>query len=109
MKGIGVDIVDLDRLDISNEKFVKRILSLHEYEVFQSLSSRRQLEFLGGRFAAKEAYMKANHVGLGGLSFQSIEILNHSDGSPYFANDPHASISISHEEKYAIAFVIKEE
>ena len=59
MKGIGVDIVDLERLDIHNLHFVKRVLSSREYEIFTRIqSSRRQLEFLGGRFAGKEAYMK---------------------------------------------------
>ena len=34
MKGIGVDIVDLERLDIHNLHFVKRVLSSREYEIF---------------------------------------------------------------------------
>lgn len=108
MKGIGVDIVDLERLNIHNLHFVKRILSSREYEIFTRLQSpRRQLEFLGGRFAGKEAYMKACHVGIGAMSFQDIEILNDKNGVPYLHN-PHAHISISHEKKYAVAFVLIE-
>lgn len=108
MRGIGVDIVDLERLDIDNLHFVQKILSPQEYMVFTQMSSRkRKLEYLGGRFAGKEAYMKAYHKGLGSFRFQDIVILNTDDGCP-FLNDEYAHISISHENKYAIAFVIIE-
>lgn len=106
--GIGVDIIDLDRLDVENKYFVERILTVNEYAVFSSMKSyQRKLEYLGGRFAAKEAYLKAKHVGLGAIGFHDIEILNDKDGCPYL-NDKNAQISISHEKKYAIAFVIIE-
>jgi len=106
--GIGVDIVDLDRFDLDNVHFIERILTVNEYKVFQSMKSKkRQLEYLGGRFAGKEAYLKACQLGLGGIDFHDIEILNREDGSPYL-NDSHAQISLSHEKKYVIAFVIKE-
>lgn len=108
MKGIGVDIVDLERLDINNLHFVQKILAPQEYTAFCQMSShKRKLEYLGGRFAGKEAYMKAYHKGLGHFHFHDIIILNHDDGSPYL-NDEHAYISISHEDKYAIAFVLVE-
>lgn len=104
--GIGVDIVDLDRLDIENQHFVEKILSINEYKIFKNLTSKqRKVEFLGGRFAGKEAYMKAHHKGLGSFNFHDIEILNDKDGCPYL-NDELAEISISHEKKYAIAFVM---
>lgn len=108
MKGIGVDIIDLERLDIHNLNFVKHILSPKEYQIFTKMNSpKRQLEFLGGRFAGKEAYMKACHVGIGAMAFHDIEILNDESGAPYL-HDSHAYISISHENKYAIAFVLLE-
>ena len=31
MKGIGVDLVDLNRLDLENETFIKHVLSEKEY------------------------------------------------------------------------------
>lgn len=105
--GIGVDIVELSRLDVENERFVKHILSDEEYAVFQGFSTeKRRREYLGGRFAAKEAYLKANHLGIGGISFHDIVILNHEDGSPYL-NDRDAEISIAHDGGIAIAFVYK--
>ncbi len=109
MRGIGVDIVDLERLDIHKIHFIKRILSEKEYEIFLEIKSeQRKLEFLGGRYAAKEAYMKARHKGLVEIDFHDIEVLNFPNGCPYL-NDESAHISISHEKKYAIAFVIIEE
>ena len=105
---IGVDIVELDRLKVNHDHFVKKILTDKEYEIFNSFNSEeRKREYLGGRFAAKEAYMKANQKGLGQISFHDIEVLNRDDGSPYL-NDMNAQISISHEKHYAIAFVVIE-
>ena len=50
MRGIGVDIVDLDRLDIDNLHFVERILTVEEYQIFRMIhTQQRKLEFLGGR------------------------------------------------------------
>ena len=52
MNGIGVDIVDLNRFDLKNERFIKHILSSKEYACFMKLDSeKRKREFLGGRFA----------------------------------------------------------
>ncbi len=106
---IGVDIVDLERLDISNTHFVERILSPLEQDVFYKLKTeQRKKEFLGGRFAGKEAYLKAMQTGIGGIDFHDISILNHENGSPYLV-DLKGEISLSHEKKYAIAFVVIEE
>lgn len=38
--GIGVDIVELSRLDIENERFVRHILSDEEYVIFQSFPTK---------------------------------------------------------------------
>lgn len=108
MKGIGVDIVDLDRLDLENDHFIQRVLTENEYKIFCALkTSQRKKEYLGGRFAGKESYLKALHKGLGAVSFQDIEILNDEEGCPYL-NKKNAHISISHEKKYVIAFVVLE-
>ena len=71
------------------------------------MNGLRKREYLGGRFAAKEAYLKANGLGLGGMRFNEIEVLNSKSGAPYL-NDPKAKISISHEKDYVIAFVVIE-
>lgn len=104
MRGIGIDLLDLNRIDIHNDKLIRRILTEKEYACFLEMGPKRQREYVGGRFAGKEAYMKANGKGLGDISFQDIEILNHESGQPYL-NDPNALISISHENHYVIAMV----
>lgn len=105
IKGIGVDIVDLHRIEKNQEALAKKVLTEKEYTVFSNLNSRRKTEFLGGRFAAKEAFFKAvtNEV-----SFKSIEILNDDSGKPY-VNHPNIHISLAHENKYVIAYIIHEE
>lgn len=105
MKGIGIDLVNLNRIDLHNERFIRHILTEKEFACFLQLQTeKRKREYLGGRFAGKEAYLKAHGLGLGAISFQDIEILNHESGAPYL-NDPHALISISHDSDYATAIV----
>lgn len=46
-----------------------------ELQIFERLSPKRKIEFLAGRFAAKEAFSKAYGTGIGrDLSFRDIEI-----------------------------------
>jgi len=106
IKGIGIDMVDIRRLDINHRKFTEKVLTNNELSIFDNFQSEKlKLEFLAGRFAGKEAYLKANQKGLGEIPFHAIEILNHENGAPYL-NDDEALISISHEKEYAIAIVI---
>lgn len=114
IKGIGIDIIELSRIrDILNrqKKFVDRVLTPHERQKFEDLSAVRKVEFLAGRFAAKEAYSKANATGIGEqLSFLDIEIENDSSGKPFFSKpETLAHLSISHSRDYAVAQVVIEE
>ena len=103
---IGVDMVDLNRLNLEHFHFIERVLTPNELVVYQKKKTDKQKrEYLGGRFAAKEAVMKALGTGIGKTSFQEIEVLNKSNGCPYL-NIENASISMSHENHYAIAFVV---
>ena len=48
IKGIGIDIVEIDRLSrvLSRQpRLPERILTLSEQDVFRTLSEKRQLEF----------------------------------------------------------------
>ena len=112
--GIGVDIVELDRMarSMKQPRFLKRLLTDAEYELSQQYPLPRQIEFVSGRFAAKEAYAKAIGTGIAhGLSWRHIEILPDETGRPVmtapFAGKIH--VSISHSQTYAIAQVILEE
>lgn len=104
IKGIGTDICDLDRLHIHNEKFIQKVLHDQEQKIFyQKHSDQAKREFLGGRFAVKEAFIKA----YGPVPYQNIICLNDENGKPYLNYDK-CHVSISHEHHYAIAFVIVE-
>ncbi|WP_214785644.1 holo-ACP synthase [Exiguobacterium sp. s183] len=112
--GIGVDIVELDRMarSMKQPRFLKRLLTDAEYELIQQYPLPRQIEFVSGRFAAKEAYAKAIGTGIAhGLSWRHIEILPDETGRPImtapFSGRIH--VSISHSSAYAVAQVILEE
>lgn len=114
IKGIGIDIIELSRVQdmIDRQpKFIERILCENEKQKLAALSGRRQAEFLAGRFAAKEAFSKANGTGIGKqLSFHDIEIDNDPLGKPFFAApNVKAHLSISHSRDYAVAQVIIED
>lgn len=114
--GIGIDLVELDRLATilqKQERFSERILTPKEHEHFLKLSNHRQIEFLAGRFAAKEAFGKAIGTGIGSdFSFQDLEVMPNEKNKPIavstlFSGKIH--LSISHSKEYAIAQVVLEE
>lgn len=111
--GIGLDIVELDRIEKAlkrSEKFSKRILTERELKIFDTLSDHRKVEFLAGRFAAKEAYSKACGTGIGrGCELHQIEILKDELGKPVLYFDSalvNGFISITHTNQVAAAQVI---
>lgn len=114
ISGIGVDIVELNRvktLAARQGKFIQRILTRNEIDKYETLNEHRKVEFLAGRFAAKEAFSKALGTGIGEqLSFLHIEITNDENGKPYILKPKKEGVhlSISHSKEYAIAQVIIE-
>ncbi|PRY80944.1 holo-ACP synthase [Alkalibacterium olivapovliticus] len=113
--GIGLDVVDIERINkayIRRPSFAGRVLTHKELELFNALSGTRQIEFLAGRFSAKEAYSKALGTGIGKLTFLDVEILPDNLGKPVLSSKAHpckAWVSISHTETVAVAQVILEE
>lgn len=116
IEGIGIDLVEIEQIrNILNrqEAFTKRILTPNEQAHFSILSKHRQLEFIAGRYAAKEAFSKAVGTGIGKeVSFQDIEILPDEKNKPVantklFKGNVH--LSISHTKAYAVAQVILED
>lgn len=101
---IGIDIVEIERIHL-NERFIKRVLSMKEIEILSSRSDKKQ--FVAGRFAAKEAFLKANRKGIFDIPLVEIEVLNNEDGSPYivYQNTRYENVSIAHEKSYAVAVV----
>lgn len=114
IEGIGIDIIELQRIKelmTRQQKFIDRVLTPAEKDRYLTLSERRQVEYVAGRFAAKEAFSKAVGSGIGErLSFRDIEIISDKFGKPYitkpFADGVH--LSISHSEQYAVAQVVIE-
>ena len=114
IKGIGIDIVEINRIKNlleRQQKIIDRVLTANERDHYQTLSERRRIEFLAGRFAAKEAFSKAFGSGIGqDLSFQDIEIKYDHKGKPIIIK-PYSEgvhLSISHSEHYAVAQVVIE-
>ena len=110
--GIGLDIVELGRirkLDEKSPKFRNRVLTERELEQYLLLKSKRQTEFLAGRFAAKEAFAKAKGTGIGAAcTFQDMEIRKDDNGKPamYFRDKEYGLVSITHSKEFAAAQVV---
>ena len=113
--GHGIDIEELASIQNAVEKrkgFAQRVLTDKEMERFSSLKGRRQIEYLAGRWSAKEAFSKALGTGIGKLGFQDLEVLNNERGAPYFSKSPFLGkvwLSISHTDQFVTASVILEE
>ena len=57
--GLGTDIVEIARVEKAvSDSFMKKVLSIEEYERALTMSEGRRIQFLAGRFAAKEAIIK---------------------------------------------------
>ena len=102
---VGVDLCKISRISL-DERFIDFVLSDKEKEAMNKRVKKE--EYLASRFAAKEAFLKANHKGLGEIKMNEIEVLNYENGVPYIVYDNivYENVSISHEDEYAIAVVI---
>jgi len=115
ISGIGIDIVELERIEKiyqRQNRFVDRVLTPNEKATFHTLTESRKVEFLAGRFAAKEAYSKAVGTGIGeNLAFIDIEIEKDNKGKPYILKPKKEGVhlSISHSKNFAVAQVVIEE
>jgi holo-[acyl-carrier protein] synthase len=83
--GIGIDIVEVSRIKdaVSKKgKFLERIYSKDEIRL--SDRGKFRYEELAGRFAVKEAILKAVKTGWRrGVQFKDIIVLNEKSGAPY--------------------------
>lgn len=96
---IGCDLVDITRFKDRQERWAKRVLT--EPELAEYRQRANKLEYLAGRWAAKEAVFKATGIVSG------FDILTNPNGSPYATGTArHISISISHEKTHAMAVVL---
>ena len=115
IKGTGLDIIEIDRVrNLVNKqpRFAERILTEREMVTYNYLNDRSRIEFLAGRFAAKEAFSKALGTGIGKeVGFLDIVILADEKGKPFILEPikDGVHLSITHCESYAAAQVIIEE
>jgi holo-[acyl-carrier-protein] synthase len=86
--GIGHDVTDMDRVAAllagkAGERFLERILTSRERELAGGYEGKRLTQFTAGRFAAKEAVVKALGCGIGAkVGFADIDILRGPEGKP---------------------------
>jgi len=120
--GIGVDIVDNERIknSIKNKNFISRIFSYKE--INQSKKTKNKVSFYSKRFAAKESLSKAIGTGFRkGLNFKDISIVNDKYGKPSYEISSNVkkliylkckvrnikiSLSLADEKNYSIAFSV---
>ncbi|MCL4540873.1 MAG: holo-ACP synthase [Chloroflexi bacterium] len=119
---VGVDVVAIDRVEKTLERFGQRFLQrvFTPEEISYCASGERQAERLAARFAAKEAASKALGKGIGTITWQEIEVRSLSNGQPELLFYGRAaaeaaragfdgwSVSLSHDRhaNIALAFVL---
>lgn len=113
----GIDLIEISRIEevVSRhgKHYLERIYTSAELEL-----CGKRAESLAGRFAAKEAVAKALGCGIGDVEWKEIEILDDEQHAPVLQLDGKAaqkavelgltdwSVSLSHSQDHAIAFVI---
>lgn len=118
IKGLGTDIIEIDRVRKSIERhglhFLNRLFSQKEQDYCYKFKD--PVPHFAGRFAAKEAIVKAFGTGIGAqASWLDLEILHDDHGKPLVHLTKEALshfgkgqilLSISHCESYATATAI---
>ncbi len=118
IRGLGNDIIEIDRMRQSIERhgqhFLNRLFTQQEQDYCYKFKD--PVPHFAGRFAAKEAIVKALGTGIGAkISWHDIEIVNDPDGKPEVTlspsarehfQDPQILVSISHSSSYATAVAI---
>ena len=119
--GIGTDIVKISRIlkSIKKKSFINRLFN--KDEILKCQKTKNPANCFAKRFAAKEAFSKALGTGVAkGINFKEIIVLNEKNGKPFIklinntkksvnkklkVKNYKISLSLSDEDKYAVAFV----
>jgi holo-[acyl-carrier protein] synthase len=121
--GIGTDVIECLRIaqmiERHGELFIQRVYT--EHEIAYCATKKAATQHYAGRWAAKEAVLKALGTGwVQGISWRDVEVRNRTGGGPTIvlrggARDVYESlgaakmhISISHCRSHAIAMAICE-
>ncbi len=116
----GVDLIEIERIreaiDRHGDRFISRIFTVTEQR-----DCGGRISSFAARFAAKEAVSKALGCGIGDVSWLDIEIRSDEKKAPYLVLHGEGarlasklglvnwSVSLSHTESQAIAFVVAAE
>ena len=121
--GIGIDIIEVARVQGSVERFGERFLKriLLPDETAYCMLHKNPAPFIAARFAAKEAISKAFGTGIGAkLGWLDMEVRRKESGEPYVVLHGGGQallesrgaripvLSISHTQNYAAAVAILE-
>ena len=121
--GVGIDIIEVARIQTSYERFGERFLRriLCQGEITYCLSNKHSAPHIAARFAAKEAISKAFGTGIGRhLGWQDMEIARRDSGEPFVIfhgtglklmeerGGRLSHVSLSHTAIYAAAVAILE-
>ncbi len=105
IKGIGTDIVSKERIESSNVE--SKFLNLDEKMILGTLEGEARIDFISGRWAAKESIIKASNKE---IKYSEISILKEDNGAPLVLingkRDENIKVSISHEKDYTVAFSV---
>ncbi len=115
MVGIGVDLIEIERIEHALERRPRLAGRLFSARELEDCSARaRPGRHLAARFAAKEAALKS--LGLGGMRLHEIEVLGGGSGPPRLALHGQAArvaselgveleVSLTHSRELAAAVV----
>ena len=117
--GIGIDIIEIDRIKRSIERYKDLFLNkiFTQTELDYCLSKKNKYQHFAARFAAKEAISKALSTGWNKeFKWKDIEIYNEKSGMPnvilkgnlekFLGDDKSLKITMSHSEHYVTCFAI---
>lgn len=112
--GIGIDVVQISRV---GEKLARRVLSAEEQAIWEK---NRNQSFLAGRFALKEAFLKALGTGIRSVKLTELSFIPNELGAIHLLRNETVAYlenvykfdrvhsTLSHDGGIAIAVVILE-
>ena len=121
--GIGIDLVEIVRMERAIERHPERLIQrvFTEAEQRECRGRYRPAMHYAARFAAKEAFLKAVGLGLrGGMRWRDVGVVHAPSGKPSLVvqgraaermrelGAVHALVSLTHTDSHASAVVILE-
>jgi len=119
--GIGIDLISIEKIakSVKSKAFQRKVFTSSEIAICEAVSN--SAERFAGKFAVKEALMKAIGKGIRQeVWFSQVEVLNRESGQPYLnlsgeakqalesLGGAQAHVSLAHSAGLAVAVVIIE-